>query len=338
MAARVAVFALGGTIAMTRAAGGGATPTLSGEKLLAAVPGLAETGIGVEVVNFRQLPGAALGFDDVIALCRAIADQAGAAAADGFVVTQGTDTIEETAYLLHLWHGDDRPVVVTGAMRNPSLAGADGAANLLAAIVTAASPAAAGRGALVVFADEIHAGSMVRKTHATSVATFRSPNGGPLGHVIEGQARFLAQMPNRLRIPLPTKEIPSIGVYSVAFGDDGGLLDAFAQSVDGLVVAAMGAGHVPETMVGRLAELASAMPVVLASRTGAGSILRETYGFPGSERYLIARGLLPAGFLDPFKARLLLAAALAAGADRDQIAAAVAVAAGYAGPQAWPFS
>ncbi len=334
MAGRVVVYALGGTIAMTPAPTGGVTPTLTGRELVAAVPGLADTGIAVDVVEFRRLSGAALGFADMVALREAIAADG---AADGFVVTQGTDTIEETSYLLDLWHAGDRPVVVTGAMRNPSLAGADGAANLLAAIVAAASPSAAGMGVLVAFADEIHAASRVRKTHSTSGATFRSPNGGALGYVLEARAVWLSRPVARLRVPLPRKELPRVAVFTAAFGDGGGLLDGLESKVDGLVVAAMGAGHVPEALVDRLAGLASAMPVLLSSRTGGGSVLRETYGFPGSERDLIARGLLPTGFLDPFKARLLLTASLAAGASRGQIADAVAVAGGYETAEAWPF-
>src|SRR5687767_1997084 len=155
----------------------GAAPSLSAEQLVAAVPGLTGSGVDLDVVSFRGLPGASLGFDDLTALAAAIRDHE----ADGFVVTQGTDTIEESAYLLDLLHTGDEPVVVTGAMRNPSLAGADGPANVLAAIRTAADPAARGLGCLVVFADEIHAACRVRKTHAMSPGTFRSPNGGPLG-------------------------------------------------------------------------------------------------------------------------------------------------------------
>src|SRR5690606_22254657 len=124
----------------------------------------AYTGVTVETHSLRQHPGASVGFDDVAALRQQIDAQLADGAA-GVVVTQGTDTIEETAYLLDVTYDGEAPVVVTGAMRNPSLAGADGPANLLAAVQTAASPTARGQGVLVVFADEIHAARRVHKTH-----------------------------------------------------------------------------------------------------------------------------------------------------------------------------
>src|SRR5947209_14724918 len=132
----------------------GVTPALSASQLLAAIPGLAECGVTIEVRDFRQLPGASLSFDDVLDLAAEI-DERVAGGTTGMVVTQGTDTIEETAYLLDLVHGRDAPVVVTGAMRNPTMT--DGPANLLGAIQVAASPRARGFGCVVVLADHIHA-------------------------------------------------------------------------------------------------------------------------------------------------------------------------------------
>ncbi|MEV0299460.1 asparaginase domain-containing protein [Nocardia sp. NPDC050710] len=172
---RVTVFTLGGTIAMSTTEHGGVAPSLSAEQLLAAVPGLADTGIAVDVVNFRQLPGASLKISDITALAAAINDHL--PGTDGAVVTQGTDTIEETAYLLDLLHAAPEPIVMTGAMRNPTLAGADGPANLLAAIHAAVHSDARQQGCLVVFNDEVHAARRVRKTHTTSTSTFRSPDG-----------------------------------------------------------------------------------------------------------------------------------------------------------------
>ncbi|MBB5868998.1 L-asparaginase [Allocatelliglobosispora scoriae] len=335
---RVVVFGLGGTIAMKSAAGGGVTPLVSAADLVAGVPGLADTGVAVEVVDFLRVPSASLNFTDLAELAAAI-DAELAAGATGVVVTQGTDTIEESAYLLDLTYAGPQPIVVTGAMRNPTLAGPDGPANLLAAILTAAHPDARGLGVLVALHDEIHTSRRVRKTHATSAGTFASPNGGPLGYLVEGVPRLLNHPGPRLTVPRPPSGAsPRVAIYTATLGDDGALIPKLGGEVDGLVVAAMGVGHVPEQLVDPLAELNARIPVVLATRTGAGSTLTGTYGFPGSERDLIERSLIPAGWLDPLKARLLLRTLLGSGTGRAEIAAAFAVAGGRLPHTRWPWA
>lgn len=336
---RVVVFGLGGTIAMTRGESGGVVPALSTDQLVAAVPGLADTGITVEVEDFRRVPGASLTFGDLTNLSETITARIAAGGVDGVVVTQGTDTIEETAYFLDLHHAAPQPLVVTGAMRNPTLAGADGPANLLAAVLTAASPAAADQGCLVVLADEIHAARRVRKTHTTSGATFQSPNGGPLGIVTEGTPVLLNRLTHRAVLPA-TGTVPDkrVGLVTITLDDDPAVVEAVADRVDGLVVAAMGVGHVPAKLVPLLGDAATRIPVVLASRTGAGTTLRTTYAFPGSERDLLDRGLIPAGFLDPLKSRILLHRLLTADADRTTISAAFHAAGGHGDPDTWPWA
>jgi L-asparaginase len=326
---RVTVFGLGGTIAMASKDNGAATPALSVDDLVSTVPGLAASGAVLDVVNFRTLPSPSLTFFDLAELIVAI-DYAFADGATGVVVTQGTDTIEEVAYLLDLQYRGQQPVVVTGAMRASTTAGADGPANLLAAVITAAEANLCQLGVIVVFNDEIHAARRVRKTHTTRTASFQSPNGGPLGHIVEGTVRLLNVPGPRLVAPppLPGRD-PRVAVYTVVLGDDAKLLEMVAGSVDGLIVAAMGAGHVPESLVGSLTEAALRIPVVLASRTGSGSVLTNTYGYAGSERDLASRGLIPAGFLDPLKARLLLRCLLAAEVPPAEVRRAFAVAGGY---------
>lgn len=312
---RVAVFSLGGTISMTTHTSGGATPTLSADDLIAAVPGLADTGISVDANSFRRLPGASLGFSDLLELAAAIEQLT----VDGVVIIQGTDTIEETAYLLDIVTTGATPVVVTGAMRNASMAGADGPANVLAAIRVAASTEARGLGCLVVFGEEIHAARWVRKTHATSPTAFTSYP-GPIGYVAEDRVRIMTRPGDSPKIgPRHAAGSARTAIATVGLGDDGTVLRAIGDQVEGLVVAAFGAGHVPMACVEALTDLAKRMPVILATRTGSGPVLRHTYGFPGSESDLLARGLISASSLDPIKARILLQLLLMTNADKNQV-------------------
>jgi L-asparaginase len=320
---RVLVVGLGGTIAMARGAGEGVAPRLTAEDLVEATPGLSDVGADLEVVTFRNRPGASLSVEDLLELSRILANGF-AGGAVGAVITQGTDTIEESAYVLSLLHSGDQPIVVTGAMRNPTMAGADGPANLLAALTVAASPRARGVGCLVVLADEVHAAARVRKTHTTSVAAFASPHGGPLGYLAEGRLHIVNRVTRTPSVPMPPigAALPRVALWTATLGDDGSLIPALAAGLDGLVVAGFGVGHVPESWVPRLAAVAERIPVVLASRIGAGRVATGTYGFPGSERDLLGRGLIPAGGLDPYKCRLLLQLILASAPDRAEAEAA----------------
>ncbi len=320
----VLVLSLGGTIAMTApaGAGGGVTPRLTGADLIGAVPGL-DREAAVTAEDFRQVPSASLSIDDVADLAARL-NAAARAGTDGFVITQGTDTLEETAFLLDLLYDAPAPLVLTGAMRNPSQPGADGPANLLAAVRTAASPAARDLGALVVFADEIHAARYVRKTHATSIAAFTSPGAGPIGQVVEGSPKIKFKIQRKMAFSLPWGRPAEVEVVAAALGGGGAQLDELDRRADGAVIAACGAGHGAAGWVDRLAVLAAAIPVVLCSRTGAGSVLASTYGFPGSERDLLSRALISGGALGPYQARLLLIASLRSGASRAEIETAFA--------------
>lgn len=321
--AHIAYFALGGTISMTAEPGGGVIARLTGDDLVATLGALP---LEVRVHDPHSVPSASLTFVDVLDIVTA-ASQAVADGAAGVVLTQGTDSLEETAFLIDSVWPHDEPFVVTGAMRNPTLPGADGPANLLAAVQVAAAGAARARGALVVFADEIHGARHVRKAHSTSPGTFVSPDLGPIGHIVEGTPRFLATLPRRRLIAGWTRDTVAatrIALYTTTLDDDGALLAGPGHSHQGLVLAGFGAGHVPARLVPSLGEILAVMPVVLTSRTGAGRVLDDTYGAPGSERDLLARGVISGGFVHPYQARVLLRLLVAAGAARDEIAAAFA--------------
>ncbi|HET7389126.1 MAG TPA: asparaginase [Nocardioidaceae bacterium] len=317
-APRVAVRMLGGTIAMAAPEpGSAAEPVEDVHGLVDAIPELRRRA-SVDISVLRRLPSASLKIVDVLRLTTDLAE-ACRAGARGVVATLGTDTMEEVAFLLdRLWTRDE-PVVLTGAMRTADAAGADGPANLLAAVTVSADPASAGRGALVVMNDEVHRAEAVRKMHTTNPAAFGSPGAGPVGHVAEGAVHFFAQASRRaaLRVDVGADPgtLPSVALLKLGLGAETSLLEYAVSSCDALVVEAFGVGHVPSWWVDPLTEAARAIPVVLASRIGTGPVLRHTYGFPGSEQQLLSAGLLSAGRLDGLKARLLMTLALLAADD-----------------------
>lgn len=316
---RIDVLSLGGTIAMTGGGAAGVVPTLTGADLVAAVPAIAEIA-AIEATSFRQMPGAHLGFPDIEALAAEITRRAAAGTA-GFVITQGTDTIEEVAFALDRLVDPAIPVVVTGAMRNPTLPGADGPANLLAAVSVAASADAPGLGALVAFNDEVHAARFLRKMHAGNPAAFASPLAGPIGWVAEGRVALALR-------PLPVEPFRSpavrdarVALVRMAMGDRGELIGAALEAgFDGLVVEGFGGGHVGPDAAEAIGRAVGRVPVVYAPRTGTGAALTRTYGFPGGEIDLIGRGALPSGMLDGLKARVLLTLCLRRDMERAAIA------------------
>jgi L-asparaginase len=317
----VTLLSAGGTIAMTGAGGGPARPELGADALLGAVPGLAEHGdLRARTLDTRasvQLDGAG-----ALAIARAAADEA--MRGRGVVVTHGTDTLEEVAFLCDLLYGGTAPVVFTGAMRPASSPGADGPANLADAVALASSSAAEGMGVLVAFAGEVHAARFVRKADSTGPAAFASPNGGPLGHVAEGRAvveRRLARQP-----PLEVERLDGVvHVVTAGLAAGGELLDAAIDAgADGLVAVVLGAGHTPPAFLAALERACARVPVVATVRPERGAILRSTYGFAGAEGDLRASGVLCAGILSPAAARIKLLACIGAGGDRGAIAAAFA--------------
>ncbi len=319
---QVVVLSLGGTISSTESGDSGATPTLTGEALVEDVPQISEVA-EVSAESFRQVPGSELTLDDLIELSQKIKSQIDAGAA-GVVVTQGTDTIEETSFVLDLLVDREAPVVVTGAMRHPDLPGAEGPANILSSVRVAASEVARGVGTVVVLNDEIHAARFVQKTHTSNPATFRSALTGPIGWLSEGNVRIATRPVGSRHLALPEDtQDRVVALLTIGLGDDGRVLTTLQQlGYDGLVIEALGAGHVPSIMVDPLEVLAGEMPVVLASRTGGGEVLRNTYGFSGSETDLLGRGLINAGMLDGPKARLFLSLLLRSGASKEEVAAA----------------
>jgi len=305
----VHVLATGGTIASTGREEGGATPELDGEALVEAVPGLADLA-DLTVLDVADSPGFDMQLSTVARLrgyVRAHAD------ADGFVVTHGTDTLEETAYALDLLTGGP-PVVCTGAQRRPDERSADGPANLhLAVRAAAADRIRAAGGAYVAFDDELHAARDVTKAHTAALDTFTSPDGGPLARATRGGFRWYRE-PGTRAADLDTVD-PDLRVPVVVSGTGvpGNRLRRVVEAgADGVVVAGTGLGNVTASLGEAIQEAMSDCPVVVASRCHAGPT-EPVYGTPGGAHTLAGAGALFAGALQPWKARIKLLLALATG-------------------------
>lgn len=301
---RISVIGLGGTIASGATSGtGGVVPSLTAADLLAAIPqlsGLAE----IEAGNFANLPSTEIDLELLMHLAEAIREKEAQGFA-GVVITQGTDTIEETSYALDLLLDCNIPVVVTGAMRNPTMAGIDGPGNLFAAILTALAPEYRDQGVLVVLDDVIHAAAWVQKRDTSSTGAFWSPS--PSGWVAEGRAELRCRFPRRPKVQPASAVTLFVPILKPGLWDSPLLVNlAVENGADALVLDLAGGGHVSARWVDALERAAAKVPVIFASRTRGGRVLSRTYGQAGAELDLQRRGLFGAGDLDALKARLAI--------------------------------
>jgi len=304
----VAILTTGGTIAMQHdAAAGGAVPTLGAADFTAALPeGLPELRTE-ELVN---LPSSHFTLETLATIRERVAALALEPDVAGIVVTHGTDTLEETAYLLDLTVPGDKPIALTGAMRTASDVGYEGYANLVAAVRVAAAPQARGLGALVVLNDEIHAARRVTKMHTLSPATFQSPAWGPVGRV-EGDRVIVERRTERRVLPWRGLE-PNVPLIKLAVGmETDPLEDALARDVRGVVIEALGGGRVPVWWLPVIERARDrGVAVVIASRCPSGRVW-DSYGYPGAYHTLTGLGCLFAEGLNGQKARIKLMVILA---------------------------
>jgi L-asparaginase len=313
----VRLIGVGGTIAMR---GERAVPAVDAAALVAEIPQLkefealqAETAFGV--------PGTHLSLRQALEVAQRACSAAGEG--EGVVLTTGTDTLEELAVLCALLHDGAAPIVLTGANRPGSNPGADGPANLLDAVAVAASDTTADLGAVVVFGGEIHSAMTVRKVDSTGPAAFGSPATGPIGRVVERRIWLHARPVRHPAIPVRRLE-HRVAVVSTGLGDDGEALGELAASWDGIVLVALGAGHLSAGGLSELRAATERIPVAITCRPERASMLFDTYGFDGSERDLRETGAVCVPFLSPQAARIALLCCLGADLDRSGIAQALA--------------
>lgn len=306
---RIDVFTTGGTISSTPNGDAGSTPSLTGAGIF---EGVDTSGVRIEFIERTPVPSSWLTIADTLELARSV-DASADDGADAVLVVQGTDTLEETGFVLELARRHDIPVALTGAMRTPAALGADGTANIAAAL---SYLQVAERGTTaVVLNDEVHPARHVRKAHTTLPNAFASDPFGPLGLVVEQQF-----VPCRPPMPLLRSELPGLRttpapvlLATAALGDDLSWVEPILGRFDGLVYDAFGAGHSTEPAAAVLQMAAAQMPVIITSRTQGVVMPTHTYNYRGSESFFRESGALLTSGLDAYRARLLLSLSVGGG-------------------------
>lgn len=316
---KVAVIFNGGTISMTvdpriKAA----VPTLSGEEIMAMVTGI-ENHAEIESYTFSNLPGPHVTPELMMELSKYVQSFLCREDICGVIVTHGTDSLEETAYLLHLTIDNPKPVIVTGSMRNSSELGYDGPANLSASICTAISEEARNRGVLVCLNDELNCAAEVTKSHSMHLNTFQSPEFGPIGIIDNNEAIFYRDSLKKEHIMTESIET-RVDLIKTCAGMDSKLIDfCVEQGAKGLVIEAMGRGNIPPEMVdGVRMAIKKGVIVVIVSRCFKGRVL-DSYGYPGGGKELRNAGVIFGDGLPGQKARIKLMLALASSTNMKEI-------------------
>jgi L-asparaginase len=318
----VRVLTTGGTIA-SRPESGGVRASDGPEAVL---EGLAIAGVRLEATELLRTGG----FQMSDAELRHVAGAAAAASAEadcGVVVTHGTDTMEESAFLTQLVHAGPAPIVFCGAQRNAAEADRDGPRNLADAVRLAAEPAARGLGVTICMAGRAWPARHAAKGHTLALDAFGAPDAGALATVDEGVVRVLARpaAPSLLPAGLLDRPLPRVDLVPVYAGADGTLVEAAVRAgARGLVVMGFGTGNVPPALAAALVEaLAAGVAVLVATRCAAGPTV-PLYGGPGGAAELERAGALFGGTLRAPHARLLLASALACAGAPEEVRGLVA--------------
>ena len=317
---KIAIIFNGGTISMKidekiKAA----VPSLSADEIMSMIPGV-EDYAEIEAYTFSSMPSPHMTLETMLKLSKFTTELVERDDIDGVVITHGTDTLEETAYLLDLTVKTKKPVVVTGAMRSGSELGYDGPFNLATSICTAISDEAVGRGVLVCFNGELNSASEVTKANSMALNAFRTPNFGPIGIVDNDNVIFYRDA-NHLEKYDVSKIEKQVALIKCVVDMDSSYIDYLIEKgYGGIVIEALGRGNVPPKMVeGIKKAIELEIPVVVVSRCFEGRVF-ESYGYEGGGKRLKNLGVIFGDTLPGQKARIKLILAINSGMNIHEVA------------------
>lgn len=316
---KIAFISTGGTISMQSNSEGLATPKAGAKELIDEIKNYRD-GIIIEDIEFRKIPSAHMTISDLLDLRKKIIEIS-EKKYDGIVITHGTDTMEETAYFLDLTLQLEIPIVLTGSQRPLSALGTDAQVNIIDSIMVASDSKAKDMGVLIVFSSEIIPAREATKIHRTRLDTFKSLEFGPIGTVDNGKVLWFRKPMISDTYDLGNIKDISVDIIPCYLGSDSRLIkNSINDDVNGIVLQALGAGHVPEATLDGIAEaIKYSVPVILASRPYMGRFFTNTYGFKGSEKYLRKMGVIFGEDLTPQKIRIKLMVLLSLGYNYNKI-------------------
>ncbi len=305
MKKKILIITTGGTIAMKHNSPFGVIPNDEFAKHLRSFPQLEEIA-AIDVYEFSNIPSPFIDPNIMLKLAKTIDKEI--KDYDGVVITHGTDTLEETAYMLDLILKTNKPVIITAAMRSSSELGLDGPRNIVGAVRVAGADRSSNRGVLVVMNDEIDSARDVVKTDSSKTDAFISPSLGLLGVVDPDKIIFYRKSEEHEKILTDSIE-PNIDLIKCCSGMDGRFIESSIQNgAKAIVIEAFGRGNVPKTIIPSIEKaLANDILIILVSRTYTGRVLAE-YGYEGGGLYLQKKGALLGGDLKGPKMRIKLMA------------------------------
>jgi L-asparaginase len=309
----IVILATGGTIAGAAASGtqaGYTSGAVTIDAMIAAVPGITDLA-SIKGEQISNVGSQDMSFQILLTVAKRINELAKSSAVDGFVITHGTDTMEESAFFLNLTVKTDKPVVMVGSMRPSTAVSADGPLNLYNAVGVAADPQAKGRGVLVVMNDWIHGAHSLTKTSTTAVQTFMSPIRGLVGTATYGKNDFYTtpQWKHTTQTEFDiaqVTQIPRVDIIMAYLDMPGDLINAaVASGAKGIVIAGVGNGNMTKAAVDAAANaVKKGVVVVRSSRVATGNVGRNV------ELNDDQLGFIASDELNPQKARILLSLAL----------------------------
>ncbi len=316
---KIKVITTGGTIAMDEDKHTHQIiPKLSGEELLSYVPELSNIA-ELDLIQYANLDSSQLKPQMIVELAQIVEEVLEDKEISGVLITHGTDTLEETAYLLDLLIDSPKPVVITGALRSFNQLSSDGELNLAHSLQTIIEPHSKEKGVLVVLNNEIHAARFVAKVHTNKLRAFTSLNTGPIGNIDHCGVHYFYNLSKQVKVKNAKLE-DRVEIIKLALGSDDKLIHAALDyGSKGIILEGFGLGTLPENISsGLIRAKEENIPVILTTRCLEGRVY-NLYGASAGGFNLAKMDLIFAGNLNSAKARLVLMILLGKGYTKSQI-------------------